>query len=119
MKSAIKSKPKIWALLVSPKLDKQTRKHIAKTKYDSLAEFVRTAVSKHIKDEAQEPDGNSKPVFWILQVPPSLDSQMRSMAKANYSSMSDLIRVAVRKQLEREEIAVTFSRDKNKGDEKT
>ncbi len=109
-----KSKPKIWALLVSPKLDKQTRKHIAETKYDSLAQFVRTSVRNLIESETFEVQENTKPVFWNLCVPPKFDEQMCMMAKRNYSSRSDLIRVAVRKQLEREEIAVTFSRDKKR-----
>jgi len=102
MKSTKKSKPTVWALLVSPTLDKQTRNHIAKTKYDSLAQFIRTAVHNQLEQEIPETEGNIKPVFWILQVPPSLDSQMRVMAKTNYTSISDLIRVAVRSQLERE-----------------
>lgn len=102
MKSATKSKPTVWALLVSPPLDQQTREHIAKTKYDSLAQFVRTAVRNLLKTRTLEPEGNTKPVFWNLLVPPSLDKRMRSMAKINYTSMSDLIRVAVRSQLERE-----------------
>ena len=102
MKSTTKSKPKIWTLLVSPTLDKQTRKHIAKTNHDSLAEFIRTAVCNQLEQEIPEAEGNIKPVFWLLQVTPSLDKQMRSLAKTNYSSMPDLIRVAVRKQLERE-----------------
>lgn len=111
-----KSKPTIWALLVSPPLDQQTREHIDRTKYDSLAQFIRTAVRNLLETRKLEPEGNTKPVFWNLLVPPSLDKKMRSLAKTNYTSMSDLIRVAVRKQLEREEIAVTFSRDK-KGDD--
>jgi len=109
-----KSKPTIWALLVSPKLDKQTRKHIAETKYDSLAQFVRTSVRNLIESEPFKVQENTKIVFWNLCVPPSLDKKMRALAKTNYSSRSDLIRVAVRKQLEREEIAVTFSRDKKR-----
>ena len=96
------SKPTVWALLVSPTLDKQTRKHIAKTKYDSLAQFIRTAVRNLLEQETLEPEGNIKPVFWNLNVPPSLDKRMRRLAKTNYSSVSDMIRVAVRKQLERE-----------------
>lgn len=102
MSETKKSKPKIWNLLVSPTLDKQTRKHIAKTNHDSLAEFIRTAVHNQLEQEIPEAEGNIKPVYWLLQVPPSLDSQMRAMAKTNYTSMSDLIRVAVRKQLRRE-----------------
>jgi Arc/MetJ-type ribon-helix-helix transcriptional regulator len=97
-----KYKPTTWTLLVSPILNKQTRNHIAKTKYDSLAQFIRTAVRNLLEQETPEAEGKTNPVFWILNVPPILDKRMRSMAKTNFTSMSDLIRVAVRKQLERE-----------------
>jgi len=81
-----KSKPTIWALLVSPKLDKQTRKHIANTNYDSLAQFVRVSVRILLESLTLEVQENTKLVFWNLCVPPSLDKKMRVMAKTNYTS---------------------------------
>ena len=97
-----KIKPHIWVLLVPQKLDKQTRKYISETHYDSLAQFVRSAVRSQLEKEHLEPDGHGKPVLWNLLVPPSLDEQARIVAKRNYASLSDLIRCAMRSQRERE-----------------
>jgi len=87
--------------LVPQKLDKEARKYISEH-YDSLAQFVRSAVRSQLEKEHLEPDGHSKPVLWNLLVSPSLDEQARIMAKKNYASLSDLIRCAMRSHMEKE-----------------
>ena len=99
-----KTKPHFWVLLVSQKLDKETRKYISETPYDSLAQFVRSAVQCQLENEQIESDGQGKPVLWNLLVPQSLDEQARIVAKRNYASLSDLIRCAMRSHMEKENL---------------
>jgi len=96
-----KKNRKTWLIKVSRQLDKQTRDHVNKYGW-SVSGFVKKSVGYLLNSEAPELDGHEKSVTWLIEVHPDFDADMRKLAKANYPSMSNLVRHAVAVQLERE-----------------
>ena len=97
---------KTWVLLAPHHLDRRVRSCILKKKqYESLADFIRTAVYRQLRNESpiKYPLPEKRQKFWIFYVPPDLENAVNNCtAKTNYSSKSDFVRHAVRNQLEKE-----------------
>ena len=96
---------KTWSMLVPHCLDQRVRSYILKKNFESLADFIRTAIRNQLKKESQikYPLPKSKQKIWIFYISPDLANGINNCtAKTNYSSRSDFVRQAVRNQLKEE-----------------
>ena len=93
----------LWAIKMPRSLKERVRTHTSKHEDWTMTAFAKKSVEYLLRTEEplQDGKGNSSPM--LVYVHPDFDKRMKSLAYANYPSVSCLIRTAIITQLVREE----------------